>query len=89
MGGSEHPLIFMREIFFAIYGYYLQCVNTNSVKRLRERALLLDIDIEGSIILKLIFNRIRGCRTDLTGRGYGAVGRLCEKSNGILCNESV
>jgi hypothetical protein len=61
MGGSKHSFLFMRDSFFAMYGDYLRCVNKSRGKHLRGRDLLLDIDIEGRIILKLMLNRKRRC----------------------------
>jgi len=52
-------------------GHYPICVNGDSLQHLRGRDLLLDIGIEGMIILKLMINRIRGCVPELTSWGVG------------------
>jgi len=58
------------------------CVNAGSVQHLRGRDLLLDIGIEGRIILKLMLNKIRGCVPELTGWEWSEFECVCENIKG-------
>jgi hypothetical protein len=50
---------------------------------LKRRNYLEDLDIDGSIILKWIFNSVGGCGLDSCESGKGSVMDCCEHGNDI------